>query len=62
MTDKNKIKAIQSLLKETRKRLNEALNKDSEYDTTTGNSVNPCEASQFFREIEAEIGNIINLK
>jgi len=59
MNDAKKIKAIQLYLVETRKKLNAALDEDSEYLTSTGNGVNCCEANAMFREVETEINTIL---
>jgi hypothetical protein len=58
-TDAQKITEIKKLIKKTRKALDEACKNDSEYNTSTGNGVCSSEASQFFKEIEHEIGKIL---
>lgn len=60
MNDKQKLQAIKKYLIETRKSLDKAMKNDREYNTSTGNGVNCCEASHMFREVESQIGDILN--
>lgn len=57
-TPEEKLKAIQTYLKKTRKALDRAVKNDCEY-TAMGNGINCCEASNMFKEVETEIGQIL---
>jgi len=58
--EQKQIDAIKKYLKNTRKKLDKCVDKDWEYNTSTGNGVNPCEASAFFEEVEENIDKILN--
>ncbi len=59
MSSEEKLKMIAEYLKNTRKEIDECVRNDREYINSRGNGINCCEASEMFREVEAEIGFIV---
>lgn len=60
MNDSKKLDKIKKYLTNTRKELDECMDNDFEYNTSTGNGVNCGEASQMFKEVEKEINKILD--